>query len=150
MRRHLKQEAREAKVLAKLLRDFNRKYVTGHPTLVLRPGRVFDPAALAQDFDALVSLVEDQAGACKDMGGPPRKMPAFEALAEGLTRAYRRATKRKGTGGNVREGSSRLRHLVEAMLPTARKLTIAATGKPLKAPTSGGLGDRLNEIAKRL
>jgi hypothetical protein len=77
-------------------------------------------------------------------------MPAFEALAEGLTRAYRRATKRKGTGGNVREGSSRLRHLVEAMLPTARKLTIAATGKPLKAPTSGGLGDRLNEIAKRL
>jgi hypothetical protein len=97
MRRHLKQEAREAKVLAKLLRDFNRKYVTGHPTLVLRPGRVFDPAALAQDFDALVSLVEDQAGACKDMGGPPRKMPAFEALAEGLTRAYRRATKRTGT-----------------------------------------------------
>jgi hypothetical protein len=134
--------------LAKRLRDFNSKYVIGHPTLVLRPGRVFDPDALAQDFDLLVALLEDQASACKDTGGPTHTMLAFTALAEGLTRAYKRATKRKGTGGNVREGRSRLRRLVEAVLPAARKAATAA-GAPLRAPTNGGLGDHLNEIAKR-
>jgi hypothetical protein len=150
MRKHLEKEAREARTLAKRLKDFTSKYVVGHPTLVLRPGRVFDPGALAQDFDLLAVLRESQAKACKDTGGSTPKMLAFEALAEGLTRAYSRATGRKGTGGNVREGRSRLRQLVEAVLPAACKLAIAATGKPLKTPTTWGLGDRLDEIAERL
>jgi hypothetical protein len=150
MRPPLKQEAREARALAQRLRAFASKYVTGHATLILRLGQVFDPGALAEDFDALASLREDQAAACKDSGGPTRKMRAFTALAEGLTRAYSRATGRKGTGGNVREGDSRLRKLVEAVLPEARKITEAMTGKPLTVPRSGGLGDHLDEIAKRL
>jgi hypothetical protein len=112
---------------------------------------IHDPHATAFELDGLAHAARRHADDCKsaDLGGPQR-MRAFEELAEGLIRAYSRVTKRRGTGGNVREGSSRLRGLVDAVLPTARELAIAATGKALKAPTSGGLGDRLNAVAERL
>jgi hypothetical protein len=149
-RKRLQEEADEARDLAKRLRDFTSKYVIRHPTMILRPGRVFDLGPIAQDLDALASYLDDTAADVKDKGGPTRKTAAFDVLAEELIRAYSRATKRKGTGGNVREGRSRLRALVEAVLPPARKIAKDATGQSLKAPASGGLGDRLAEIAERL
>jgi hypothetical protein len=113
---------------------------------------VHDPWATACELDGLAKAARRHADECKsaDLGGPYRTMRAFEALGERLTCGYIRATKRKGTGGNVRESSSRLRKLVEAVLPTAQELAIAATNNPMKIPANGSLGDRLNEIAKRL
>lgn len=110
-----------------------------------------DPRSTAIELDGLAEASRRHADECKraDRGGRPR-MRAFEALAEGLIRAYRRAAKRKGTGGNVREGASRLRKLVEAVLPTARELAKEVTGKPLQRPISGNLGEHLDEIARRL
>jgi hypothetical protein len=112
---------------------------------------IHDPWATALELDGLAKAARQHADDYKsaDRGGPSR-MRTFDALAEGLIRAYSGATKRKGTGGNVREGTSRLRGLVEAVLPTAGELAIAATGKQLKTPAAGSLGDRLDEIATRL
>jgi hypothetical protein len=175
MRERLKKEAADAKALAQKLRDFNSKYVLGQPTLVIpddkalaqkvrdfnskyvpgQPtlvisGRVFDLSTPAHDLCDRALLLEELAAACKDKGGPPPKTAAFDALATGLLRAYSNATQRKGTGGNVREGRSRLRDLVDAVLPTARKIAKDVTGQSLKAPASGALGDHLNNIAQRL
>ena len=171
MRRRLEKDAKEARYLAQQLRkkqeakkrwnleqrlrDFSSKYKG--PTLVVvgrgGSGRELDLAAPAvEDLDELASLLKEAAAACKDRGGPTRNMEAFDVLAEGLIGAYHRATGRKGTGGNVREAGrrSRERELVEDVLLTANELAIAVTGKPLKAPAIGFLGDRLEEIAKRL
>jgi hypothetical protein len=111
---------------------------------------VHDPHATAFEQDGLAKAARLWAHECRraDRGGR-QPMTAFRLLADGLVRAYSRATKRKGTGGNVREGRSRLRALVEAVLPTARKIAKDVTGKSLKAPARGGLGYRLDEIAKR-
>jgi hypothetical protein len=154
MRRHLGNKARDERDLAERLRDYTSKYVVGHPTLVLPslgsepfPGRVFDPAAMAQDFDTVASLTEDAAAACKDKGGPP-PMLVFKVLAKGLIRAYRRATGRKGTGHGSREG--RLLDLVEAVLPTVREIGKQVTRKPLRTPTAKNLSEQLNEIAGQL
>jgi hypothetical protein len=154
MRAYAKNKASAERNLAERLRDYASKYVVGHPTLVLPspgseplPGRVFDPAAMAGDFARVASLSEDAAAACKDTGGPP-PMRAFKVLAEGLIRAYRRATGRKGTGHGSRLG--RLLDLVEAVLPTARKIAKQVTARPLRAPTEKNLSERLNEIAGHL
>jgi hypothetical protein len=141
IRRHLKKWTRDARVLAKRLRNFNDRYPT--PTLVLHPGRMFDLAAPAKDLDALASLLDDAAAFCKDRGGLPR-LQAFQALAEGLISAYRHSTEQRGTGRSAREG--RLLDLVEAVLPTASKLA----GRALKAPAKNSLGDYLHRIAMRL
>jgi hypothetical protein len=138
--------AGEAKALAMRLRDFTKRYPT--PKLVLHPGRLFDLDAPAQDLDALASLVEDSAAAFKDTGGPTPRLRAFKVLAEGLVRAYRRATKQSGTGRSAREG--RLLDLVEAVLPVVRKIAKDVTGKPLQLPSSNNLGEQLHEIASRL
>jgi hypothetical protein len=110
------------------------------------PRRVFDPAAMAQDFDAVALFTDAAAAACKDEGGQP-PMRAFKVLAAGLIRAYRRATAQKGTGHGSREG--RLLDLVETVLPTARAIAKRVTGKPLRTPSEKNLGEQLNEIAKR-
>jgi hypothetical protein len=144
MRGHLKKQARDARALAKQLRNFNKRYFS--PNLVLHPGRLFDLASPSQDLDTLASLVEDAAAACKDTGGR-RGLRAFQVLAEGLISAYRHGTQQRGTGRSAREG--RLLELVEAVLPTARKLAQDVTGRPLKAPAENSLGDYLHRIAMR-
>jgi hypothetical protein len=154
MRRHLGNKAHDERDLAKRLRDYTSKYVVGHQKLVLPslgsapfPCRMFDPAAIAQDFDRVASLIEDAAAACKDKGGQP-PMRAFKVLADGLIRAYRRATGRKGTGHGSREGS--LLDLVVAVLPTVREIGEQLTRKPLRTPTANNLSEHLNEIAGQL
>jgi hypothetical protein len=47
-------------------------------------------------------------------------------------------------------GRSRLSQLVDAVLPTARKIAKDATGQSLKTPASGNLGDHLDTIAERI
>jgi hypothetical protein len=154
MRTYLRNRARIERDLAERLRDYTSKYVVGHPTLVLSslglnpfPGRVFDPAAMAQEFDRVASLTEDLAAACKDKGGPP-PMRVFKVLAEGLIRAYRQATGERGTGHGSRAGH--LLDLVEAVLPTVREIANQATGQPLRTPSEDNLGEQLHEIARQL
>jgi hypothetical protein len=154
IRRHLGNKAHDERDLAKRLRDYTSKYVVGHQKLLLSslgsapfPLRMFDPAAIAQDFERVASLTEDAAAACKDPGGAP-PMLVFKVLAEGLIRAYRRATGRKGTGHGSREG--RLFDLVEDVMPTVSEIAKQETGKPLRTPTAKNLSERLHEIAAQL
>jgi hypothetical protein len=77
-------------------------------------------------------------------GRPP--LQAFDALAEGLVLAYRRATGRTGVGFSAREGE--LRAFVEKVLPVAKKIARAVTGKPLKMPKDPeALGEYLHQVA---
>lgn len=147
-RKRLKNEAKEARDLAKQLRAYNSKYVVGQVTLVLPTGRVFNPGAPAEDFDERASFLEKIAGDLRDAGGPPPKLRAFKALAEGLIRAYRRATGQKGTGQAARDG--RLLDLVEAVLRTACEIAQMRTGKRFETPSPNNLGEQVNEIAEGL
>jgi hypothetical protein len=73
-------------------------------------------------------------------------MPPFNALAKGLVLAYRRATGRSAVGYGAREG--KLRAFVESVLPVAREIAGAVTGKPLKTPaTPVALGEYLHNVA---
>jgi hypothetical protein len=79
---------------------------------------------------------------------PPGRRPfqGFDALAEGVVLAYRRATGRTGLGFSAREGE--LRAFVEKVLPTAKKIARAVTGKPLKVPkNSEAIGEYLHRVA---
>jgi hypothetical protein len=147
-RKHLKEEADEARDLAERLRAFNNKYVVGQVTLVFRTGRVFNPAAPAEDFDARALLLEEIVGDLRDAAGPQPRLRAFKALATELIRAYSRATGRKGTGVGAREGS--LLDLVEAVLAAACKVAEDLTGQPLQTPSPNNLGEQLHEIASGL
>jgi hypothetical protein len=106
------------------------------------------PLSTAYEIEGLAEAASRHADECKaaDQGGPPR-MRAFEALAEGLIRAYQRGTGRTGVGRSAREGQ--LLDLVEAVLPRACKLAEAVTSEALTAPTSDGLGEYLHRIAGR-
>jgi hypothetical protein len=142
-RRRLKDEAEEARALAKRLREFTSKY--SHPTIVLRTFRQFDLLVPAEDLDELASFLEKLVGELKDKGGQLPKLQAFKVLAEGLIRAYGRATKQRGRGRSAREG--KLLDFVEAVLPAAREIAKDVTGKPLQVPLGNNLGEQLNEIA---
>jgi hypothetical protein len=79
-------------------------------------------------------------------GRPPLR--AFDALAEGLVLAYRRATARTGVGFSAREGE--LRAFVEKVLPVAREIARAVTRKPLGVPeNSEALGEYLHRVGRR-
>jgi hypothetical protein len=147
-RKHLKEEADEARDLAQRLRAYRSKYVARQVTLVLRTGRVFDPAASAEDFEARASFLEEIVADLKDTGGKPPRLRAFKALATGLIRAYHRATGQKGTGHSAREGG--LLDLVEAVRPTVGRIAENLTGKSLQTPSPNNLGEQLHEIAKVL
>jgi hypothetical protein len=64
-------------------------------------------------------------------------------LADGLIQAYQHATKKTGKGCGAREGP--LLALIEAVLPTARRLGKLNTGKPLQVLTEDGLGEYLHQ-----
>jgi hypothetical protein len=108
---------------------------------------IHDPWATAFELDGLAKAARQHADECKsaDRGGPSR-MRAFGALAERLVRAYKGATGETGIGRSAREG--RLLELVEEVLPTALKLSIAVTVDPLEVPDD--LGEYLNRTAERL
>ncbi len=101
------------------------------------------------DLNFLAKAAHDHADKCKtlDRGGPLRKR-SFEVLADGLIRAYRRATGKRGTGRNVREGRSRLCRLFEDVLLTACDLAKDVTRRTLQVP-DGYFGEHLQEIAMR-
>jgi hypothetical protein len=75
----------------------------------------------------------------------PSSMPAFNTLVKNLVLAYRRATGRSGVGYGAREGE--LRAFVESVLPVAREIARAVTGKPLKTPAAPALGEYLHNVA---
>ena len=146
-RERLEDEAKLARSLAQLLRDFTRKY--RHGNLVVRPGRLFDLASPAQDLDALASHLDEIAGDLKDKGGPTPRFRAFKVLATGLMRAKSGARKR-AKGGTTRKRAARdgrLLKLVDAVVPTAIEIAKETTGKPLATPSHSNVGDHLRERA---
>jgi hypothetical protein len=119
------------------------------PPMQHDPGfRIHSPIVMAHDLDRLLEAARRLAEKCRsfDRGGPA-KMEAFEALAKGLICAYRRATGKSGAGRTARQG--RLLDLAEAVLPMARKIARAVTGKPIRAPADDALGEQLHRIARR-
>jgi hypothetical protein len=93
---------------------------------------------------SLAAAAKHYAEAFKDEGGVPKRLVAFDALvngekdlANGLTDAYERATKRaaKVTWHNYRQQyESRFLTLIEAVLPVACDIAEKATGHALPFP----------------
>jgi len=100
------------------------------------------PGPVTFELKGLAEAAREHADEWKsrDLGGV-LGMQAFNALVKDLLLAYRRATGKKGVGGN------RLLKLVETVLPVARRIAKAVTNKPLK--TSRNLGEYLHTIASK-
>jgi hypothetical protein len=103
------------------------------------------PSNYKEGLKALTDAMRLQADEWKLTAGRP-PLRAFDALAEGLVVAYRCVTERTGVGFSAREGE--LRAFVEKVLPVARKIARAVTGKPLKVPeNSEAIGEYLHRVA---
>jgi hypothetical protein len=132
LRAHLLEMVKAAESLITGLRDFNNKYtiLPRNHIRVLPDGsfRTLDLVSTAEDLEVIVSFLEPAAKACVDKGGAVPLL-AFQVLANGLVRAYRHATGETGKDG-VRQDT--LHDLLDAVLPTAKKLIKSITGKPLE------------------
>lgn len=148
LRRDLNAVAKAATATSKRLRNLE-EILKRLPPMQHDPAfrLIHDPHATAFELDGLAEAARRHADECKsaDSGGPSR-MRAFTVLAVGLILAYRGATKLRGTGRGAREG--KLLDLVEAVRPTARRIAMNVTGKPLAVPRDEG--DYLHRVASRL
>jgi hypothetical protein len=102
-----------------------------------------DLTAHEHDLEALAEAMRLEADARKSTGGRPSPMRPFKSLANGLVHAYQRSTKKTGVGQGARKG--KLLAFVESVLPVARKIAEAVTGRPLV--TSEAIGDYLHRVA---
>jgi hypothetical protein len=106
---------------------------------------VHDPQATAFELGDVAEAARRHADDCKraDRGGE-LPMQAFSVLAQGLVGAYQDATNRTGVGRGAREGQ--LLDLYEAVLPIAREIAEAVTGKELEV--SDDPGEYLHRLAR--
>jgi hypothetical protein len=110
--------------------------------------RIRPPLAIADDLDGLAKAARRQADACKSLDrGGPASMRAFTELVKGLLRTYRNATGESGVGRSAREG--RLFDLVASVLPVARRIAHAATGKRLRAPQRDEIGEFVHRVSRK-
>jgi hypothetical protein len=108
-----------------------------------------DPKAHEHDLEALAEAMRLEADASKSTRGRPSTMKAFNALAEGLILAYRRATGWSGRGRSAKEG--KLHDFVKSVSSVAARIAKAVTGESLVTPTGeDGLGQALFRAAQRL
>jgi hypothetical protein len=126
-------------VLKKAVETFTPRWPPSYQDL-----QAFDPHLI----DGLKGLADAKRLEADQWKLTPGRTPlqAFDALAEGLVLAYRRATGRTGLGFSAREGE--LRAFVKKVLPTAKKIARAVTSKSLKTPkNSEALGEYLHRVA---
>jgi hypothetical protein len=110
--------------------------------------KIHSPFAMAHDLDGLAKAAREQAQACKSLDrGGPAPIRAFTELVKGLVRTYRGATGKSGVGRSAREG--RLFDLIVSVLPVARRIAHAATGKRLRAPQRDEIGEFVYRVARR-
>jgi hypothetical protein len=106
-----------------------------------------DPINYKERLKPLIDAIRLQANELKLAGGR-RPLHAFDALAQGLVLAYRRATGRSGVGYGAREG--KLRSFVEKVLPVAREIAKTVTGTALETPvTPAAIGQYMNRVGRR-